>query len=169
MEPTEQASIHRYHGMRYIVYARCAAADGAAVKLQEQVHQARQFADRLGMHCVDEIRLAGIGGGPPTLRDDLRQLLARKRAQDDFEVLVTESPSRLTRTGAHGCAEIEYEFSKLGVNVLYLPLKHANAPIERSVSVPAASSVTPEPTHCSRETTADTEHESRPECQRLKT
>lgn len=146
MEPTEQVNSPRYHGKRYIIYARCAAADGAAVKLQDQVHQARQFGNRLNMLCIDEIRLVGIGGGPPVLRDDLGQLLARKRVRNDFEVLVAESPSRLTRTGAHGCAEIEDEFSKLGVDVLYLPLGHANG-IHTTVEgiASSASSATPPP------------------------
>jgi len=107
-------------GKRYIAYARCAAADGAAAKLAEQIRRIRQFGDHFDMQCVDEVRLAGVSGWRPTLRDDLRRLMARKRQQGDFEVLVVEDFARLTRTGPAGGAMIETEFRKCGVTIVYV-------------------------------------------------
>ena len=107
-------------GKRYIAYARCASTDGAAVKLDEQIRSIRQFGDRLDMQCVDEVRLAGVSGWSPVLRDDLHVLLVRKRERDDFEVLVAEDFARLTRTGHSGGVEIETEFAKCGVTIVFL-------------------------------------------------
>jgi hypothetical protein len=72
------------------------------------------------MQCVDETRLAAVSGGPPAMRSDLRQLLARKREKDDFDVLIMEDFARLTRTGLDGGSEIETAFGNCGVRIVYL-------------------------------------------------
>lgn len=120
MAATRTTTDQGYRGKRYIAYARCAAEDGAASKLQEQVRLIREFGDSLDMQCVDEVQLAGVSGGPPALRDDLRRLLTRKREQDDFEVLIMEDFARLTRTGLAGRMDIETEFANCGVQIVYL-------------------------------------------------
>jgi uncharacterized radical SAM superfamily Fe-S cluster-containing enzyme len=70
------------------------------------------------MHCVCEVRLAGISGWLPPLRDDLRDLLARKRKEDDYEVLIMEDRARLTRSDFH--QEVEAKFAKSGVRIVYV-------------------------------------------------
>jgi hypothetical protein len=120
MDATREPANQGLRGKRYIAYARCAAKDGSATKLQEQVRLIRQFGDSLDMQCVDEVRLAGVSGGPPALRADLRELLARKRERDDFDVLIMEDFARLTRTGLEGGLEIETEFGRCGVQIVYL-------------------------------------------------
>ena len=109
-----------YRGKRYIAYARSAYPHGAEVRLQGQIDCIRQFGDRFGMHCVDEVRLAGVSGYAPALRDDLRRLLARKRERDDFDVLVMEDFARLTRAGFLDNTEVEAEFSRRGVMIVYV-------------------------------------------------
>lgn len=107
-------------GKTYIAYARCAAADGSAPKLREQIRLIRQFGDSLGMRCADEVALAGVSGWLPALRPDLGALLARRRERSDFEVLIVEDHARLTRTGMEGLAEIEVAFASAGVQIVYL-------------------------------------------------
>jgi hypothetical protein len=107
-------------GKRYIAYARCATVDGSASKLCEQVRRIREFGNTLGMRCVDEIRIAGVSGFSPALRPDLRELLVRKGERDDFDVLIMEDVARLTRTGLEGAREIEAEFGRCGVQIVYL-------------------------------------------------
>ncbi|MCY3020201.1 MAG: recombinase family protein [Planctomycetota bacterium] len=69
---------------------------------------------------MDEVRLAGVSGWLPAMRADLRQLLARKRKMDDYDVLIMEDHARLTRTGLDGTLEIETKFGKCGVQIVYL-------------------------------------------------
>lgn len=117
-------------GKTYIAYARCAAADGSAPKLREQIRLIRQFGDSLGMRCADEVELAGVGGWMPALRPDLCALLARRRQRGDFEVLVVEDHARLTRTGIEGLAEIEVAFASAGVQIVYLTERTMAARVE---------------------------------------
>ena len=101
-----------YRSKRYIAYARCASTQGAPTRLQKQIRLIRRFGDSLQMLCVGEVRVAGVSGRLPVIREDLRQLLARKRVRNDFDVLVMEELSRLTRTGLEGGKQIEREFEK---------------------------------------------------------
>jgi len=119
MDSRESPADHALRGRRYIAYARCAAVEGSERKLREQIRLIRQFADRLGIQCVDEVRLAGVSGWRPVMRADLRKLLARKREKDDYDVLIVTDVARLTRTGLEGLMEIEAEFGG-GVRIVYL-------------------------------------------------
>jgi hypothetical protein len=120
MNVEERLANQVYRGKRYIAYARCASPHGAEAKLRGQIRRIRQFGKRVGMHCVDEIRLAGVSGGPPALRDDLRILLARKRKRDDFDVLVMEDRARLTRADLPDRTRVEAEFAICGVMIVYV-------------------------------------------------
>ena len=115
--PAEQ-TLDGLAGNRYIAYARTAA--GTAARLDEQIRLVRHFGNLLGMVCADEVRIAGVSGWLTALRPDLRDLLARKRTQNDFQVVIMEDHARLTRTGPDGCDEVEAEFARHGVQILYL-------------------------------------------------
>jgi len=107
-------------GSRYIAYARCAAADGATDKLERQIQAVHQLGNHLGMTCVSEVRLAGVSGGPPAMRHDLRRLLRRKQEQDDFDVLIMEDFARLTRAGLAEGFQVQAEFARCGVQIMYV-------------------------------------------------
>ena len=120
MNVTKRRETETLRGKRYIAYARCATPEGAGRRLQQQVRLIRQFGDSLDMRCVDEVRLANVSGWLPAMRADLRQLLARKRKRDDYDVLIMEDFARLTRIGLEVGLEIETEFSNCGVRIVYL-------------------------------------------------
>lgn len=107
-------------GNRYIAYARSAMSDGVNAGVERQIRNVRQFGDQLGMTCVDEVRVAGVNGITPIMREDLRNLLTRKRQQDDFDMLIMEDFTRLTRAGSDVGDQIEAEFSRCGVQILYV-------------------------------------------------
>jgi hypothetical protein len=107
-------------GNRYIAYARCASPRDAAAKLDRQIRAIRRFADGRAMRCVSEARLAGVSGGPPAMRSDLLALLARKQEQDDFNVLVMEDFARLTRAGLAEGLQVQAEFDRCGVQIMYV-------------------------------------------------
>lgn len=127
MDATKRPANEALRGKRYIAYARCAARDGAEPKLQDQIRLIRQFGDSLGMQCVGEVRLV-VSGWLPAMRADLRELLARKRERDDFDVLIMEDFARLTRAWPDGAAEIESEFGKCGVRIVYVAEAVADGP-----------------------------------------
>lgn len=127
LHPSEQYStdnqadaVRDSRGKRYIAYARCASSEGAEVKLERQIRAIHRFADRLSRRCVGEVRLSGISAGPPALRTDLLELLARKREQNDFDVLAVEDFARLTRGQSSQGLDVEDEFAKCGVRIVCL-------------------------------------------------
>ena len=107
-------------GKRYVAYARCATTENATTKLDRQIQAIHQFADRHAMRCVGEVRLAGVNGRTPVMRDDLCDLLARKRQQNDFDVLIMEDVSRLTRADLTDTRQVQAEFARCGVQIVYL-------------------------------------------------
>lgn len=111
-------------GKRYIAYARCASKQGSTQSLRRQLHLVRQFGDRLRMRCVDEMRFPGLNGLTPLLRPDLSLLLARKCNEDDYDVLVMEDATRLTR--ADGAGRLEALFLHCGVQIVYVATWHAH-------------------------------------------
>lgn len=111
-------------GKRYIAYARCACKQGSTQSLRRQLSLIRQFGDRLKMRCVDEVRFPGLNGLTPLLRWDLSLLLARKCNEDDYDVLVMEDATRLTR--ADGAAKLEALFMHCGVQIVYVATWYAN-------------------------------------------
>ena len=120
MDKTREPASQHYRGKRYIAYARCASTEEAPAKLQDQILRIRLFGYRLGMQCVGEVRLSGVSGYTPLLRDDLRDVLRRKRQRNDFDMVVMADYARLTRTGIAGGRKIEAEFAKCGVQIVYL-------------------------------------------------
>src|SRR5689334_17972941 len=93
----------RLRGRRFVAIVRCSTAGQAETSIPDQLAVIRNFANRYGMVEVDVIELAGVSGSIPGNREDLQALLDRKRDRDDFEVLLLQDTTRLTRGGSmHG-------------------------------------------------------------------
>jgi hypothetical protein len=54
------------------------------------------------------------------MRSDLLALLARKQEQDDFNVLIMEDFARLTRAGLAEGLQVQAEFDRCGVQIMYV-------------------------------------------------
>jgi hypothetical protein len=80
------------------------------------------------MVFVDEIILDGVTGSMPGKRDDLTDLIRRKKEKNDFDVLVLRRLDRLTRSGLnHGCW-FEHECAKAGIQLLFVGDDIASGP-----------------------------------------
>src|SRR3974377_1381347 len=89
-------------GKRYIGLARCSSPGQVDTRIDKQLRLIENFGREQGMHCVDRITL-GVTGSVPGARSDLDELVQRKKDQDDFDIVVVQDLSRLTRSGgAHG-------------------------------------------------------------------
>ena len=110
----------RLAGRRYIALVRCSTKGQADTSIDDQLTLLRAFGDAHGMKSVDDIRLAGVSGSLPGARHDLEELIERKRTRDDFDTLLVQDVSRLTRSGAQHGAKIEYDLSAAGVEVTYV-------------------------------------------------
>ena len=69
----------RYREKRCICLARQSSDVDGATSVEAQLALMHKEAERLGMIVVDDIRLEGITGSMPRVRDDLEDLFRRKR------------------------------------------------------------------------------------------
>jgi len=107
-------------GKRYIAYARCATKQGSTQSMRRQLRLIREFGDRHKMRCVAESRNPGIDGYTLALRPDLYRLLIRKCDQDDYDVLVMEDLSRLSRAEPPRIERLQALFTVCGVQIVYV-------------------------------------------------
>ncbi|MFA9478037.1 recombinase family protein [Phycisphaerales bacterium AB-hyl4] len=108
----------KWRGLRFIILVRQSDDSQGSTSTEAQLQWLRAEGERLGMVLVDEIILNGVTGSLPGKRDDLPQLLDRKRDQDDFDVLVVQRLDRLTRGGTSHGFWIDHEFEKAGITIL---------------------------------------------------
>ncbi len=104
-------------GKRYIALARCSSPGQVDTSIDEQLRLIESFGRGHGMRCVDRITL-GVTGSVPGARSDIDELVRRKKEQDDFDVVVVQDATRLTRSGpAHGM-HIPFELRSVGADVV---------------------------------------------------
>lgn len=104
-------------GKRYIALARCSSPGQVDTSIDEQLRLIEHFGRAQGMSCVDRITL-GITGSVPGARSDIDELIRRKKEDDDFDVVVVQDATRLTRSGpAHGM-HILFELRSVGADVV---------------------------------------------------
>jgi len=109
-------------GKRYIRLMRCSTHAQAGTSLDDQAVLLEAFAlEEHQMVLVDEIRLEGVSGSIPGNRTDFDELVERKRLRNDFEVLLVQDVSRLTRSGALHGAKVEYDLAAVGIEVVFAP------------------------------------------------
>src|SRR6478672_808268 len=110
----------RLKGKRCIGLVRCSTIGQADTSIPDQIAALRKFAAEHGLIIVDIVILPGVSGSIPGNRDDLEQLVNRKRERDDFEFLLVFDMTRLTRGGARHGNKIEYDFLAEGVEIVYV-------------------------------------------------
>jgi hypothetical protein len=110
----------KLNGKRYINLVRCSTHGQADTSIDDQLNVNKAFATQHGMVHVDDVVLEGVTGSIPGARRDIGQILERKATRDDFEILLVQDPSRLTRGGALHGASIEYDLRSAGIKVVYV-------------------------------------------------
>jgi len=109
----------KLRGKRYIALARCSTKGQADTSIDDQLGVIAAFAREHDMVHVDNIRLEGVTGSIPGARSDIDSLIERKNRRDDFEVVVVQDATRLTRSGPLHAAKVEYDLGAVGITVVY--------------------------------------------------
>jgi hypothetical protein len=109
----------KLHNKRYISLLRCSSPGQIDTSIDDQRRVLDAFALEQGMVHVDEVILPGVSGSMPANRDDIPKLIARKRQQDDFDILLVQDTSRFTRSGPKHVHHLEYELNAEGIDVVY--------------------------------------------------
>src|SRR5687768_12619875 len=110
----------RLRGKRFVGIVRCSTAGQADTSIPDQLKVIRTFAERYGLIEVEIIMLEGVSGSIPGNRQDLQALLDRKRARDDFEVVLLQDTTRLTRGGTMHGMKTEFDFRAAGIEIVFV-------------------------------------------------
>lgn len=109
----------RYLGKRAVIAIRVSSDTQVDFSPDDQRRLMQAHAERLGIDIVGEVLEDGISGSIPGARTVFGDLLRRKREQDDFEVLLLQDASRLTRGGPLHGAKVEYDLAAEGIEVVF--------------------------------------------------
>lgn len=109
----------KLQGKRYIGLLRCSSPGQKDTSIQDQRRLLDAFGQEHGMVCVDHVSLEGVSGSVPGNRTDIQELVARKQTKDDFDVLLVQDTSRLTRAGVHHAHRIQSELNAVGIDVVF--------------------------------------------------
>ena len=109
---------YSYKGKRYIALARASAATQGTTSTQAQLAMLHENAKARGMTLAAEIVLDGVSGSMPGKRQDMADLLRRKREDNDFDVLIIRRMDRLTRSGSGHGFWFEHECKRAGIELL---------------------------------------------------
>lgn len=104
---------------RYINLVRCSSAEQIETSITDQLKLLNAFAAEHGMVYVDDVILDGVTGSVPGARDDIEKLIQRKLQRDDFDVLLVQDLSRLTRGGAEHGVKLEFDISAAGIELVF--------------------------------------------------
>lgn len=88
-----------------------------------------------GMRVVDKVVLEGVTGSLPGRREDLEQLLERRRTKRDFDVIAVQLTDRLTRGGGGHGMWFEHECLRHGVEVHFAGEAEAHGPYRNLIQV----------------------------------
>jgi Recombinase len=107
-------------GMPCMVLRRCSgfAQVGTSLKNQE-VNVDQCLADHQ-LTVVENIDLPGVTGSIPGNRTDIDRVIARKKAKNDFRLLVVQDTTRFTRAGQGHGIKLIYDLRVAGVLVYFV-------------------------------------------------
>jgi hypothetical protein len=106
-------------GKRFVGLLRCSTIGQADTSIDDQRRLLDAYAREHGLVAVDYVALEGVSGSLPGNRGDIQQLITRKQANDDFDILLVQDTSRFTRAGTQHAQRLESELNAVGVEVVY--------------------------------------------------
>ena len=106
-------------GLRYVAIYRCSTNVQTEKSIPDQQLIVQAFAVRNEIkHAGGDVIQAGISATKHRQRDDILQLIERKRVYDDFDIIIVHDFSRLTRRGAEDAADINKTLRKDRLKVI---------------------------------------------------
>ncbi len=111
---------------RYIGLLRCSTHAQSDTSITDQRRVLEAYAKKQELVFVDEVVLGGVSGSLPGARDDIENLIKRKEQANDFEVLLVQDSSRLTRAGIKHAHHLEWILNAAGIVIVYTTGRNAD-------------------------------------------
>jgi ElaB/YqjD/DUF883 family membrane-anchored ribosome-binding protein len=102
-----------------VCLVRCSTAEQADTSIPDQIKLLKAFGQQHGMVFVDQVVVSGVTGSVPGARTDIDQIIHRKQSKNDFDVLLVQDVSRLTRAGAEHGMKLKYDLAVAGIEVIF--------------------------------------------------
>lgn len=97
---------------------RCSTNEQADTSTEDQRQLLNVFAkDNEMIHAGEDIVLDGVTGSVPGARSDIDAIIRRKAERDDFDVLLVQDSSRLTRSGPDHGGHVRHVLAAAGIEV----------------------------------------------------
>lgn len=108
----------KYEGLRYIALPRCSTLGQADTSIDDQLGVIHAFGRAHQMIPVGEMLLPGLTGSIPGLRQDIDELVKRKRERNDFDCVLIQDSDRMSRAGTMHGASVEYRLRSEGIRII---------------------------------------------------
>jgi hypothetical protein len=109
----------KLNGRRYVALVRCSTDQQTETSIPDQLKLLDAFAAENGMISAGTVILDGVSGSKPGARTDIDEIINRKMEKDDFDILLLQDISRLTRGGAEHGAKVEFDLGAAGIDVVF--------------------------------------------------
>jgi len=107
-------------GRSYINLVRCSTDQQADTSIPDQLRVLHALGRQLGcIHAGNDTILDGVSGSRPGARSDIEAIIRRKKEKDDFDVLLVQDMSRLTRGGVEHGNKVEFDLYAAGIEVVF--------------------------------------------------
>lgn len=117
INPDEMKIDSRLAGGRSLGQIRCSRKEQAKKSLPQQREWLRTFAELNKMLHVDDMKEA-VSASQIRRRPDLDRIFERKRLVNDFDTLIVQDLSRLTRGGATHGLQLLFKFKDVGIRLV---------------------------------------------------
>lgn len=104
---------------RAFVLKRCSSKAQTGTSLLNQDLGLAQLIEDNGVIVVDQHELAGVTGSIPGARDDIDEIIRKKREGLDFDLLLLPNTDRFTRTGSLHGNSILWDLQGEGITVYF--------------------------------------------------
>jgi hypothetical protein len=110
----------KIQGAHCVVLKRCSSAPQIDTSMANQGRTVELCAAANNLKIVWEIPLEGVTGSIPGNRQDIDDIIARKRRRNDFTLLVIQDVTRFTRAGLGHGQKLLYELRAAGITVYFV-------------------------------------------------
>jgi len=129
----------RWEGRHAILLVR-ASTGKQKVSVEQQEENMRAFCAREGIIVIAVIGKAGQSGSKTWDRQDIEEILTRKRSNNDFDLVVAYDSERFTRGGNNHFKSVETQFIEADLDLIYSTEERADGLVgEITDSVRAAA------------------------------
>ncbi|HZZ41643.1 MAG TPA: recombinase family protein [Tepidisphaeraceae bacterium] len=111
---------HKIKGARCVVLKRCSSPPQVETSIANQGRTVEFCAAANDLKIVWEKPLEGVSGSIPGNRQDIDEIIARKRRLNDFTLLVIQDVTRFTRAGLGHGQKLLYELRAAGITVYFV-------------------------------------------------